>query len=195
MPSPPLRPIDLVVTGRRLGFMGRTFPCELGRGGIVPGSAKREGDGATPAGWHAICGLMYRPDRVGRSRLPRWAVPIGPCDLWSDDSADRDYNRLVRAPYPCSHERLHRADRQYDVVLLTGWNWPDAQAGRGSAIFVHIRRGPGRPTAGCIALRRSDLLWIVPRIRVQSRLIVRPGVLSGPRAGLRAAVRVGPDRS
>lgn len=182
MTDRPPRPWDLVVTGRRLRFLGRAFPCEVGRGGIVAPEAKREGDGATPAGNHAICGLLFRPDRVARRRLPDWAVPIGPVDLWSDDPRDPDYNHMVRSPHPHSHERLRRADPQYDILLVTGWNWPHATPGRGSAIFVHLRRGAGRPTAGCIGLRRADLMWIVPRIRHQTRLIVRPGALAqGPR--------------
>jgi L,D-peptidoglycan transpeptidase YkuD (ErfK/YbiS/YcfS/YnhG family) len=65
---------------------------------------------------------------------------------------DEDYNLMVRAPYPFSAERLFRGDRLYDLVLLTDWNWPRAERGRGSAIFLHRWRGPGRPTEGCVAL-------------------------------------------
>ncbi|MFZ9133868.1 MAG: L,D-transpeptidase family protein [Gemmobacter sp.] len=108
-----------------------------------------------------------------RGGLPRWAVPIGPGDLWSDDPADPDYNLMVRAPHPFGHERLRRADGQYDALLVTGWNWPRAVAGRGSAIFVHVRRGPQHPTAGCVGLARADLLWIARRLRPWSRLVVR----------------------
>ena len=45
-----MKPSDLVVTRRGARFMGRVFPCSVGRGGIVPARDKREGDGATPAG-------------------------------------------------------------------------------------------------------------------------------------------------
>lgn len=153
-----------------LRFLGRRFPCSIGRGGILPAAAKREGDGATPAGVHAIVGMLYRPDRMARPA--DWALPIGPGDLWSDDSRDDDYNQMVRAPYPFSHERLRRADPLYDLVVLTGWNWPEAVPGRGSAIFLHRWRRPGYPTAGCVALAPADLLWIAQRITYQTRLIV-----------------------
>ncbi|MFZ9948150.1 MAG: L,D-transpeptidase family protein [Gemmobacter sp.] len=166
-------PDDMVVAGGRLRFRGRHFPCTLGRGGIVAARAKCEGDGATPAGAHRIVGMLWRPDRLARADVPRWAVPIGPGDLWSDDPADPDYNLMVRAPHPFGHERLRRADGQYDALLVTGWNWPRAVAGRGSAIFVHIRRGPQHPTAGCVGLARADLLWIARRLRPWSRLVVR----------------------
>ena len=162
---------DLVVGRWGLRFLGRRFPCAIGRGGIRPARAKREGDGATPAGVHRIVGMLYRPDRMARPA--DWALPIGPGDLWSDDPRDPDYNLMVRAPHRFAHERLHRADPVYDLILITDWNWPRAEPGRGSAIFIHVWRGPRRPTAGCVALARQDLLWIAPRIRHQTRLVIR----------------------
>lgn len=159
---------DMVLTRSGLRFQGRLWPCTLGRGGVS--NAKREGDGATPAGIHAIVGLLYRPDRMARPT--DWAIPIRPGDLWSDDPRHEDYNLMVRAPYPHSHERLRRADPLYDLVILTGWNWPYAERGHGSAIFVHRWRRPGYPTEGCIALRPDHLRQIARSIRYQTRLIV-----------------------
>lgn len=158
----------MVVTPRGLRFMGRTFPCTIGRGGIS--ADKREGDGATPRGVHRIVGCLYRPDRLARP--VDWAIPIHPGDLWSDDPSAEDYNLMVRAPYAPSHERLRRADPLYDLVLLTDWNWPFATRGRGSAIFMHRWRRPGYPTEGCVALRPDHLLWITRRLTYGSRLIV-----------------------
>ena len=154
-----------------LRFMGRVFPCSIGRGGIVSPGDKREGDGATPAGVHRLVGMLYRPDRL--TRPADWALPTGPSDLWSDDPRDPDYNLMVRAPHRFSHERLRRADPMYDLVILTDWNWPHAEPGRGSAIFIHQWRRPGAPTAGCVALSRRDLHWIAPRILHQTRLVIR----------------------
>ena len=153
-----------------LRFRGRCFPCTVGRGGIVPGAAKREGDGATPAGVHRIVGMLYRPDRL--LQPAEGARPIGPPDLWSDDPRDENYNQLVRAPHGFGHECLRRADPMYDLILITDWNWPDAEPGRGSAIFLHQWRRPGAPTEGCVALSRRDLHWIAPRITPRTRLIV-----------------------
>jgi L,D-peptidoglycan transpeptidase YkuD (ErfK/YbiS/YcfS/YnhG family) len=80
---------------------------------------------------------------------------------------------MVRMPHGFGHERLWRADPLYDLILLTDWNWPMSVPGRGSAIFVHSWRRPRFPTAGCVAFAREDLLWMAPRIRHQTRLIVR----------------------
>lgn len=163
-----MTPRDLVLTRQGLRFLGKTFPCTIGRSGVT--RDKREGDGATPAGVHRLVGMLFRPDRIARPA--DWSLPIGPRDLWSDDPRDADYNLMVRAPYRFSHETLCRADPLYDLVIVTDWNWPRAERGRGSAIFIHQWRSPGHPTAGCIGLSRQALHWIAPRIRHETRIIV-----------------------
>ena len=163
-----MKATDLVVTPTHLRFLNRKFPCSIGKGGISDN--KKEGDGATPHGTHRLVGMLYRPDRI--TKPADWALPIRPHDLWSDDSTHEDYNMMVRAPYPYSHEKLRRADRLYDLVILTDWNWPYAVKGRGSAICIHRWRKPGHPTEGCIGLRSADLAWIAPRIQHSTRLIV-----------------------
>jgi len=164
-----MTPADLVLTPKGLRFMGRVFPCTIGKGGITPD--KREGDGATPVGIHRVVGMLYRPDRITAPQ--DWATPILPRDLWSDDGAAPDYNHMVRAPYAYSHETLRRADPLYDLVLLTDWNWPNSVKGRGSAIFLHQWRRPGYPTEGCIAFSRQTLRWIAERLHPGARVIVR----------------------
>ena len=159
---------DLVLTPTHLRFLNRRFPCSIGRGGLT--HKKVEGDGATPRGVHSIVGMLYRPDRMAKPA--DWALPIGPFDLWSDDVRDPDYNMMVRAPHPSTLERLRRSAPMYVLIILTNWNWPYAVKGRGSAIFMHQWRGPGRPTAGCVALRRDHLAWVARRIRYDSRIVI-----------------------
>lgn len=163
-------PNDLVVTRRGVRFQQRLFPCTIGKGGRVLN--KREGDGSTPIGVHRLVGLMYRPDRMAQP--VDWAVPIRPGDLWCDDAGHEDYNLMVRAPFAASAEQLRRADPLYDLVLLTDWNWPRAEKGRGSAIFLHRWRRPGYPTEGCVAFRPDHLRWIARRITFETRVIVQP---------------------
>jgi len=159
-----LTPLDLVVTPTGLRFLGRTFPCTIGRNGVT--DDKREGDGCTPRGTHALIGMLYRPDRIARPA--DWALPIGPSDLWSDDPRDEDYNLMVRAPHPFSHEHLRRPDPLYDLVVLTGWNWPRAIRKAGSAIFIHQWRCADRglhrpPPCGTALDRAADQRAVSPR--------------------------------
>lgn len=163
----PFARTDIVVTPWGARFMGRRFPCSIGKGGMT--SHKREGDGATPRGSHAIAGALYRADRT----TPIRGEMILPRDLWCDAPEHPDYNHIVRAPFSASHEKLRRADRLYDIVLVTDWNWPNAQAGKGSAIFVHRWRKPRHPTEGCVAFRADHLRWIAERVTPATRLIVR----------------------
>lgn len=166
-----MTPDDLVLLPACVRFRGRRFPCSVGVSGTARN--KREGDGATPVGSHRIVGMFYRPDRMARPAA--WALPIRPGDLWSDAPDQPDYNKLVRVPYPHSHETLRRADPLYDLILVTDWNWPVAEPGAGSCIFLHQWRRPGFPTAGCVAFRRDHLLQIARQITPRSRLIVRNG--------------------
>lgn len=165
-----MTPHDMVLTPQGVRFRGRLYPCSIGRGGITEN--KREGDGATPAGCHSITSMLYRRDRMARPA--DWARPILPGDLWSDDPRDAAYNTMVRAPYAPSHEKLKRADPLYDLILLTDWNWPNAIAGRGSAIFLHQWRRPKYPTEGCIAFRRDHLHQIARQVTLGTKIIVAP---------------------
>ena len=160
---------DLVFASGRLHYLGRAMPATCGRGGVC--DDKREGDGATPRGVLRIAAVMYRPDRV-TSPGP-WAVPIYPGDVWCDDPAHASYNHLCRTPLPASHEQMRRADPQYDIVMITDWNWPKARPGAGSAIFLHEWRRPGAPTAGCVAVARPDMHWLAARAAPGTRLVVR----------------------
>lgn len=163
-----MRPTDIVVSQGTARFQGRRLPCTIGRGGVS--ARKAEGDGATPTGTHRIVGMLYRPDRMARPT--DWALPIRPGDLWSDDPRDPDYNLMVRAPHGFGHERLRRADRLYDLVILTDWNWPYPVKGRGSAIFLHRWRRPGYPTEGCVAFRPDHLLWLAGQIGYETGVII-----------------------
>ena len=165
----------MVLTPQGLRFQGQVFPCSIGRTGVT--LTKQEGDGATPVGIHRITGLWYRADRLARPAP--WARPIGPTDLWCDDSGHPAYNHHTNAPFTASHETLRRADPLYDLILTTDWNWPDAIPGWGSAIFLHQWRRPRLGTQGCIAFARPHLIRIARLATPGTRLIV-PATLAKP---------------
>lgn len=158
---------DLVVRGRVARMGGRAMPCAIGRGGI--GQKRGEGDGITPVGRFRVLEWRLRRDRVGHGA----GQAIGPSHRWSDDPADPLYNRMRRWPEPgLSSERMHRPDGLYDIIGVLDFNLPEVRAGAGSAIFLHVWRGPGRATEGCIAFARADLAWIKTRWRPWSRVRV-----------------------
>ena len=159
---------NLILTPSGLRMANQVFPCVIGKNGVS--NLKREGDGKTPIGGHAIVGMLYRPDRIIRPR--KWALPIRPNDIWSDDVKDTNYNLRGSLPSSLRHERRFRSDHRYDLVIITNWNWPYAVKGRGSAIFIHSWRQKVYPTQGCIALSKENLLKVAKFIDFGSQLIV-----------------------
>ncbi|MGB3927457.1 MAG: L,D-transpeptidase family protein, partial [Sphingobium sp.] len=144
----------------RLRFGALTMACAIGRGGACSAADKREGDGCTPLGAWPLRAVLLRPGKVSASgiKLPwRW---IRPDDGWSDDPSDPAYNRPVRLPRAFSAESLIRADDAYDVIVILGHNDAPPVPGKGSAIFFHLSEG--RPTAGCVAVARADMLRLLP---------------------------------
>lgn len=133
---------------------------------------KREGDGGTPRGPMAVLsgfrkGGMMTPDRAGLS-LQR----VGRRDGWCDAPGHGRYNRHVRLPFSASHETLLRNDVLYDFGFVLDWNIVSRRRGAGSAIFLHVARPGFPPTEGCVALKRRDLLSLMPHIRRGTRVCV-----------------------
>ena len=89
---------------------------------------------------------------------------IAPDDAWCEDPADRRYNRAFRRSANEPGDRLRRDDGLYDLIVEIDHNTRPRVAGRGSAVFIHVARDGFGPTAGCVALRRNDLLKLASRI-------------------------------
>jgi L,D-peptidoglycan transpeptidase YkuD (ErfK/YbiS/YcfS/YnhG family) len=145
--------------------------CAAGRGGIA--IKQREGDGITPIGRWPLRRVLYRADRL--ETLPKTILPVEKIesdDAWCDIAGDPNYNRLVRLPYATLNERLWRDDDVYDLIVVVGFNDAPVVQGKGSAIFLHVASADFKPTAGCVALQRDDLLEALAQLRRGDRLIV-----------------------
>jgi len=145
--------------------------CAVGRGGI--GEKQREGDGITPVGKWPLRRVLYRADRITAPRTSLPLAPIAPDQAWCDVPGDPNYNRLVHLPYPSLDERLWREDSLYDLIVVVGFNDSPPISGKGSAIFLHLARADYGPTAGCIALSRSDLIEAVEQLAPDDCLVVQ----------------------
>lgn len=149
---------------------GLRFPCSLGRSGAR--WLKREGDGASPKGTWRLRRLFYRADRLPPLRSGLSGLALRSTDGWCETVGDRNYNRLVRIPYATAHETMKRADHLYDIVVETSHNERPRVQGHGSAVFFHLRRPDGGPTAGCIAVSLRDMRIILQRVGRQTRLVI-----------------------
>lgn len=147
------------------------LPVALGRSGIK--ANKREGDGGTPRGTFRLKRLWWRKDRLSRpsTRLP--VRPIGHQDAWSEDPADRRYNRPVRRGAGEPGDRLWREDHLYDLIVEIDHNDRPRISGRGSAVFIHLARPGFSSTAGCVGLQKNRLLQLLTRLGPTTRIDIR----------------------
>lgn len=142
----------------------------IGPGGIAIKTG--EGDGITPRGIFPVREILYRADRIPP---PDTALPlraIAPDDGWCDAPEDPNYNRLVKLPYPASHEELWREDHLYDLILVLGYNDDPVVPGKGSAIFLHLVRPDYSHTHGCVALSYEDALAAIAQLRPGDQVVI-----------------------
>lgn len=137
------------------------FRCALGKGGVIGADLKREADGASPLGIWPMRRLFYRADRLARPETGLPAIALRERDGWCDAADHPLYNRPVTLPFAASHETLWREDHVYDLIVELGHNDDPVVPGLGSAIFFHLAREDYRPTEGCIALAREDMLQVL----------------------------------
>lgn len=171
-PVKTLRVLSLNARASRgiLAVGGLRFACSLGRSGAS--FLKREGDGASPRGRWQLRRLFYRSDRILPPRTGLAPRALRGNDGWCETVGDRNYNRLVRIPYAASHETMKRDDRLYDIVIENSHNECPRVQGHGSAVFFHLRRPDGGPTAGCIAVSLRDMRIILQHAGPGTTLVI-----------------------
>jgi L,D-peptidoglycan transpeptidase YkuD (ErfK/YbiS/YcfS/YnhG family) len=142
-----------------------------GPGDDEPGPRKVEGDGRAPAGVFRV-GMIYTYDAA----LPDGAAhpfhQVTGADAWIDDPEHPDYNRHVvvdpeRPPAWFEDQRMRLGDSAFRWLVEIRHNADPPLKGAGSAIFLHTRRGPDRPTAGCTAMAEEDLVRIIRWLRAE----------------------------
>ena len=149
---------------------GHVLPVTLGRGGIK--ANKFEGDGGTPRGVFHPVRLWWRADRHPRPATHLPVRPITAADAWSEDPAERHYNRPVRRAPGEAGDRLMRDDHLYDFIVEIDHNAAPRIAGRGSAVFLHLARTNFSPTAGCVSMTKSAMLRLLRRMGPRTRIII-----------------------
>jgi len=153
----------------------------IGEKGFAPPGAKKEGDIRTPSGIFALKRTFGYALEIP-SRMPYRRV--GKDDLWVDDVSSPDYNRWVRRGHTSasSFEVMKLDDDRYKYGIIIEYNTDPVVRGAGSAIFIHVRRGEGMPTLGCVALSEEDilkvLLWLDPAAKPLAILGTRDSLVS-----------------
>jgi L,D-peptidoglycan transpeptidase YkuD (ErfK/YbiS/YcfS/YnhG family) len=68
---------------------------------------------------------------------------------------------------------LWRDDHIYDFIIEIDHNTRPRVAGRGSAVFLHLARPNGSPTAGCVAFRANDLRRLLTQLGPETRIAIQ----------------------
>ena len=150
-----------------LHFDDFLFKCAIGKKGIS--SKKKEGDFSTPKGIFSIKYLYYRPDRITKPETKIIVKKIKKSMGWCNDPKSKKYNSLVKIKEKIRHEKIYRRDHKYDIVIVINYNLKKPIPYKGSAIFIHLTNNY-KPTAGCIALKKKDLLILLRIINKKTKI-------------------------
>ena len=159
--------MHILINNNYLTYNKLKFKCAIGKKGI--GFKKKEGDLITPKGQFKIKYILYRNDRVKIStKLKKKAIKknMG----WCNDPKSKQYNKLVKLPFIFNHEKLYKKENTYDIILVLNYNMDPIIRNRGSAIFIHVAKNNFIKTAGCVAIRKANLIKLIKKINPNSKV-------------------------
>ena len=159
----------------------KLYGCQIGTVGFVNASKKVEGDKATPMGKWKLETLYYRSDRVLRPNIKKKNVlklnQITEYCGWCNDIRSNYYNKYIKInnfrSLDTNYERLWREDNVYDIIIKISHNTKPIIRNKGSAIFIHCSFEDFRTTAGCVALKKRDLMFLIKNIKSKSCIQIK----------------------
>ena len=162
--------MNIIINKRILKYKGHKFRCSIGKSGFS--RSKKEGDFTTPKGVFSLGTLYFRKDRIKslKSKLKKKIIKknMG----WCDDARSKKYNQEIKFPFQYSAEKLFRKNSFYDIFINIKYNQSPAKKGKGSAIFLHLTNKKYKPTSGCIAVLKKDLLKVLPHINKKTKISI-----------------------
>ena len=159
--------------------VGKPISIILGRNGLgwgkglhkTPKNAtyiKKEGDGRAPAGLFSLGnGFGYNNFDIdfpySTYRRTNHCV---------DDSRSQWYNQIIDSTeiekdYK-SFEYMKLKNHLYKYGIIVNHN-PNQIANAGSCIFIHIRSGNGKGTAGCTAMKESEVMTVLQWLKEEQK--------------------------
>jgi L,D-peptidoglycan transpeptidase YkuD (ErfK/YbiS/YcfS/YnhG family) len=148
----------------------------IGRNGFTPVGEKREGDGKTPSGIYPLK-MAFGYDEIVKTKMPYRQTLAD--DLWVDDPNADDYNHWAKKQETraASYEIMKRDDNLYKYGIVIEYNTNPVIKGNGSAIFLHIWKGEGIPTAGCVAVSEENIIKILEWLDPAASPLIIMGII------------------
>ena len=141
--------------------------CCIGKKGLK--KHKIEGDKSTPKGIFTISTIYYRKDKVDKPLTNLKKKIIKRNMGWCNDPNSKFYNKEIKIDKSISSEKLYRKDYKYDYLIVINYNTKKIIPYKGSAIFIHLTNNYN-PTAGCIALKKKNLLILLKLINKKTKI-------------------------
>ena len=159
----------------------KVFKCEIGIGGLKNAEKKVEGDKTTPIGKWLLKSVYYRSDKILRPKLKKKNIlkinRISKYCGWCDDIRSHYYNKYITINNSRSsninYESLWRQDNAYDLIIETSHNTKPIIKNKGSAIFIHCSFEDLRTTAGCVALKKRDLMFLIKNLNSKAYIQIK----------------------
>jgi L,D-peptidoglycan transpeptidase YkuD (ErfK/YbiS/YcfS/YnhG family) len=144
--------------------------CTFGKNGLAESGTKIEGDGKTPSGVFSV-GLPfgYKND-LG---IDKDFIELSDDHYWVSDTNSQSYNKLVDYyPEGVYAEKMKRNDHLYKYGIIVEYNTENTIKGKGSAIFIHIERKEGAPTAGCVAISEKNIKKLIEWLKPEKKPMI-----------------------
>ena len=162
-------------------FKKKVFYCQIGKFGVTETYNKSEGDLKTPIGKWELGRIFIRKDKIKYLKVSRnikgKIFYIKKNFFWCDDNNNANYNKIfinkknnnLKIP---GHESLYRNDDAYDIFVEIKYNQKPIIRNKGSAIFLHCSFSNFRSTAGCVALKKKDLKFLITNLQKKNYIYI-----------------------
>jgi L,D-peptidoglycan transpeptidase YkuD (ErfK/YbiS/YcfS/YnhG family) len=84
---------------------------------------------------------------------------------WCDDPRSSFYNKEIKLPNKFNYEKFYRKDNLYDIIVPLNYNTNPIIKNKGSAIFIHVADNNYKRTAGCIGMKKNNLIKLLSIIK------------------------------
>lgn len=158
----------IIKRSKYLKYKDFKFRCSLGKAGIK--KKEKEGDHITPKGIFKIICIYYRSDRIKKITTSLKKIKIKKTMGWCDDPKSSFYNKEIKLPNKFNYEKFYRKDNLYDIIAPLNYNKNPIIKNKGSAIFIHVANNNYKRTAGCIGVKKGNLIKLLSIIKKNTKV-------------------------